>query len=176
MSFSLKIHQQILELCRVLLQLATTEKHRPGARFSKLPVITGPVKMLSFPFQTGVSKGLKVIQWSYQLKKQNGLHYKSEHTLLFLRLWLQNMISGPLSYRVFRETGPREHKWCPSDFQMFFKCFFKCFSSVFQVFLGFLSAERLAQHNSWRRTHSHTDDVFNEAPAFSSLISKMLRG
>ena len=34
----------------------------PGARFSKLPVITGPVKMFCFPFQTGVSKGLKVVQ------------------------------------------------------------------------------------------------------------------
>ena len=30
----------------------------------------------------------------------------SEHTLLFLRLWFQNLIPGPLSYQVFRETGP----------------------------------------------------------------------
>ena len=79
---------------------------RAGARFSKLPVITGSVKLFWFPFQIRVSKGLKVVQQSYQLKKQNGLHYKSEHALLFLRLWFQNMISGPLSYRVFRETGP----------------------------------------------------------------------
>ena len=34
----------------------------PGARFSKLPVITGPVKLFCFPFQMGVSKGLKIVQ------------------------------------------------------------------------------------------------------------------
>ena len=33
-----------------------------GARFSKLPVITGPVKLFCFPFQMGVSKCLKIIQ------------------------------------------------------------------------------------------------------------------
>ena len=41
-----------------------------GARFSKLPVITGPVKLFCFPFQMGVSKLLKIIQLSYQLKKK----------------------------------------------------------------------------------------------------------
>ena len=35
---------------------------QPGARFSKLPVITGPVKLFCFPFQMGVSKGVKVVQ------------------------------------------------------------------------------------------------------------------
>ena len=34
----------------------------PGARFSKLPVITGPVKQFCFPFQMGVSKGSKIAQ------------------------------------------------------------------------------------------------------------------
>ena len=34
----------------------------PRARFSKLPVIIGPVKLFCFPFQIGVSKGLKVVQ------------------------------------------------------------------------------------------------------------------
>ena len=34
----------------------------PGARFSKLPVISGPVKLFCFPFQMGVSKLLKIIQ------------------------------------------------------------------------------------------------------------------
>ena len=48
--------------------------HTPGARFSKLPVITGPVKLFCFLLQKGVSKVLKTIQLSYQLKKQNGLH------------------------------------------------------------------------------------------------------
>ena len=34
----------------------------PGARFSKLPVTIGPVKLFCFPFQMGVSKVLKIIQ------------------------------------------------------------------------------------------------------------------
>ena len=34
----------------------------PGARFSKLPVITGPVKLFCFSFQLGVSEGLKIVQ------------------------------------------------------------------------------------------------------------------
>ena len=34
----------------------------PGTRFSKLPVITGPVKLVCFPFQMGVSKILNIIQ------------------------------------------------------------------------------------------------------------------
>ena len=34
----------------------------PGARFSKLPVITGPVKVFCFSFQVGVSEGLKIVQ------------------------------------------------------------------------------------------------------------------
>ena len=36
--------------------------HGSGARFSKLPVITGPVKLFCFPFQMGVSEGLKIVQ------------------------------------------------------------------------------------------------------------------
>ena len=39
----------------------------PGARFSKLPVITGPVKLFRFSFQMGVSEGLKIVQ----LEKRN---------------------------------------------------------------------------------------------------------
>ena len=46
-----------------------------GAGFSKLPVITGPVKLFCFPFQMGFSKFLKIN--SFQLKKQSGLHKKS---------------------------------------------------------------------------------------------------
>ena len=86
-----------------------------GAFFSKLPVITGPVKLFCFPFQTGVSKVLTIIQWSYQLEKQNRLHERSEHALLFLRLWFKNTISSPLNcYRDFRETGPRPQNRNPS--------------------------------------------------------------
>ena len=34
----------------------------PGARFSKLPVITGPVKLFCFSFHVGVSEDLKIVQ------------------------------------------------------------------------------------------------------------------
>ena len=34
----------------------------PGARFSKLPVITGPVKLFCFLLRMGVSKVLKMVQ------------------------------------------------------------------------------------------------------------------
>ena len=34
----------------------------PGARFSKLPIITGPVKLCCFPYQMGVSKGSEIVQ------------------------------------------------------------------------------------------------------------------
>ena len=34
----------------------------PEARLSKLPVITGPVRLFCFPFQMGVSKVLKIVQ------------------------------------------------------------------------------------------------------------------
>ena len=78
----------------------------PGARFSKLPVIIGPVKLFCFPFQMGVSKLLKIIKLRFQLKKQSGLYQRSEITLLLLRLRFKNKIPGPLTYRVFRETGP----------------------------------------------------------------------
>ena len=40
----------------------TILEQAPGACFSKLPVITGPVKLFCFPFQTGLSKVLKIIQ------------------------------------------------------------------------------------------------------------------
>ena len=36
-----------------------------------------------------------------------GVERRAETNPLFLRIWLQNMILGPLSYRVFRETGPK---------------------------------------------------------------------
>ena len=40
----------------------TQNKGGPGACFSKLPVITGPVKLFCFPFQMGVSAGLEIVQ------------------------------------------------------------------------------------------------------------------
>ena len=43
----------------------TLEKRAPGARFSKLAVITGPVKLFCFPLRMEVSKVLKMVQLSY---------------------------------------------------------------------------------------------------------------
>ena len=34
---------------------------RPGARFSKFPVTTGPIKLFCFPFQIRISKGLRIL-------------------------------------------------------------------------------------------------------------------
>ena len=36
--------------------------HGSGARFSKLPVITGPVKLFCFSFHGGISEDLKIVQ------------------------------------------------------------------------------------------------------------------
>ena len=45
------------------------------ARFSKLPLITGPVKLFYFSFQMGSSfKSFENFTLKYQLKKENGLH------------------------------------------------------------------------------------------------------
>ena len=44
----------------LLLLIVETKLIGPGARFSKLPVITGLVKLFCFPFQMGVSKLLKI--------------------------------------------------------------------------------------------------------------------
>ena len=79
-------------------------RHRPTGRFSKLPVITGPVRLFCFPFQMGVSKGLKIVQLRYRLKKQNWLYYRSQHMHLFLKLWSQNII---------RDFGPFFEKRAP---------------------------------------------------------------
>ena len=53
-------------------------------RFSKLPVITGPVKLFCFPFQMGVSKVLTIVQESYQLiNKMNFI--RGQNTPFFSR-------------------------------------------------------------------------------------------
>ena len=53
----LKVHEYIIVF---LLQGPVSPE--PGARFSKLPVITGPVKLFYIPFQMGVSKCSKIVQ------------------------------------------------------------------------------------------------------------------
>ena len=60
-----------------------------------------------FTFKIKVSIILKMIQWDYQLTKQNWLVCELGTLLLFNRFWFQNLPSDPKSYRAFRETGPR---------------------------------------------------------------------
>ena len=43
-------------------EVAKRSWDQPGTRCSKLPVITGPVKLFCLPFQMRVSKGLKIVQ------------------------------------------------------------------------------------------------------------------
>ena len=61
-----------------------TQSPRPGALFSKLPVIAGPVKLFCFPFQMGVSKLLKIIQLRFSAKetKWTSLEVRTHPTFL----------------------------------------------------------------------------------------------
>ena len=81
---------------------------------SRAPFLEAPgnywaVKMFCFPFQMGVSKVLKIIQQDISKRsKMNFIRADTlEHTLIFLRLWFQNMILDPLSYRDFWKTDTR---------------------------------------------------------------------
>ena len=47
--------------CNGLAYHPLRNRDTPGARFSKLPVITWPVKLFCFPLRMGVSKGLKIV-------------------------------------------------------------------------------------------------------------------
>jgi len=60
-----------------------------------------------FAFKIKVSIILKMIQWNYQLTKQNWLVCELGTLLLFNWFWFQNLPSDPKSYRAFLETGPR---------------------------------------------------------------------
>ena len=59
-----------------------------------------------FAFKIKVSIILKMIQWKYQLKKQNWPVCELGTLLLFNWFWLENFPSDPKSYQAFRETGP----------------------------------------------------------------------
>ena len=76
-----------------------------------------------------------MVQWTYQLTKQNWLVCELGTTLLFNRSWFQNMPSGPKSYRAFRETGPRHHHWA--------LCFSNRSPSCFQICPGRISAQNV---------------------------------
>ena len=80
----------------------------PGARFLKLLVITGPVKLFCFPIQMG--DGIKRFEsCTVKLSAKETIWTSLEVRIhpSFQRVWFQNMISGPLSYWVFREKRPQ---------------------------------------------------------------------
>ena len=70
--------------------IGSRARKRRAAFSSKLSVVPTPLSNLKLT--------AKETKWT-------------SYTLRFLRLWFQNMISGPLSYRGFRETGPRPLGW-----------------------------------------------------------------
>ena len=61
----------------------------------------------AFAFKIKVLIIVKMIQWNYQLAKQNWLVCTPGTVLLFNRFWFQlKLPSGPKSYRTYRGTGP----------------------------------------------------------------------
>ena len=73
----------------------------PGVRFSKLPVITGPVKLFCFPLRMGVSKKLlaKEIKWT-------SLEVRTQHT--FLETLISKCDTGPVKLPGLSRNGPQE--------------------------------------------------------------------
>ena len=98
---------QILPIYRVIVRLTHSG---PGACFSKVSITFRPEKLFyvcRVCIQDQSSIILKMIQWNYQLTKQNWLVCELGTLLLFNWFWFQNLLSDPKSYRAFRETGPR---------------------------------------------------------------------
>ena len=56
---------RLISVCRVLAS--------PGARFSKVPIINGPGKLLPFTLKIEDLMVLHLTWWNYQLIKQNGV-------------------------------------------------------------------------------------------------------
>ena len=73
----------------------------PGIRFSK---ICSMFAKLAFKIKVLII--YKLIQWKYQLTKQNWPVCEFQTLLQFNRLWFQNLPSDPKSYRAFREMDP----------------------------------------------------------------------
>ena len=85
---------------------------KPGAHFSKPPVITGPVKLFYFPLIDTIFKSFKICTVKLSAKETIWTSY----FLLFLRLWFQNMPDfGPVKLPGLSRNGPqnpwpREHR------------------------------------------------------------------
>ena len=74
-----------------------------------LSPVSGPESccmFIVFTMRIKVSIILKMIQWNYQLTKQNWLVCGRGTVLLFNKFWLQNLPSGPKSFQALREMGP----------------------------------------------------------------------
>ena len=82
------------------------EQLGPGACFSKLPVIIGPVKLYCFPFQMGVSKLLKIIQLRFSAKetKWTSLEVRTHPT--FLETLTSKYDFGPVKLTGLSRNGP----------------------------------------------------------------------
>ena len=92
-----------------------------GARFSKLPVITGLVKMICFPFQTGVSKRLKVV--SAKETKWTSLELRTQPT--FLETLISKYDFGPAKLTGLSRNRPQitipKYKEIPGQFYSLFQ-------------------------------------------------------
>ena len=77
----------------------------PGTRFSKVP--KSCFKFAVFTFNIKVSIILKMIQWKYQLTRQNWPVCELGTLPLFNKFWFQNLASDKKRYQAHRETGSR---------------------------------------------------------------------
>ena len=79
----------------------------PGARFSKLPVITGPVKLFCFPLQIGVSKVLNryTVKLLAKETKRTSLEVTTRPT--FLETLISKSDFGPVKLPGASRNGPQ---------------------------------------------------------------------
>ena len=84
----------------------------PEARFSKLPVITEPVKLFCFPFQMGVSKRFKncTVKLSAKETKWNLLEDRTHPSFLKTYIWKYD--SGPIKLPGLSRNGPLDTVSC----------------------------------------------------------------
>ena len=69
----------------------------PGARFSKVPIISGPSKLSLFTLKIEVSIVLHLTRQNCQLMKQNAVVCQPGPALLFFIFRFEYLIAGPLS-------------------------------------------------------------------------------
>ena len=120
-----------------------------GLRFSK-----GGERCFMFAvcaFKIQVSIILIMIQWSYQLTKQNWLVCELGTVLLLQRFWFWNLPSGPKSFRAFRETGP----WGRVNFR---KDFWDCYWRQGKSWP--MADQRVPSNDPWKNFTTHFGSSF----------------